>query len=214
MNVRAVLFDFNGTLSDDEPILYSIYAELFAGQGRPLPLCDYLDHLAGLSEEEIFQIWLGAGHPAIGGLIAERIARYRARAADGESITEPARSALRAAARRVPVGIVSGAAREEIELVLRAAGLRNCLSFIVSAEDVAAGKPNPEGYLRALELLGGQTSASDVLVFEDTAAGVAAAKAAGMRVVAVTGTLDPERLGQADELVAAIGPQLVSRLLG
>ena len=51
MAPRAVIFDFNGTLSDDEPILYRIYAEMFAEQGRPLTAQEYVDELAGHSEE-------------------------------------------------------------------------------------------------------------------------------------------------------------------
>lgn len=214
MAPQAVLFDFNGTLSDDEPVLYSIYAELFAEQGRPLSKRDYLDRLAGLSDEEIVAAWMGEGHPAIDEVIEQRVARYAERMVDGHSIYEPVRSALRYAAQRLPVGIVSGAARREIEPVVRAAGLADAISLVVSSDDVAAGKPHPEGYLRALELLPSGLRPRDVLVFEDTEAGVASAKAAGMRVIAVTGTLGADRLSQADALVDAIEPELVRRLLG
>jgi beta-phosphoglucomutase-like phosphatase (HAD superfamily) len=51
--VRAVAFDFNGTLSHDEPILYAIYRDMFSEQGRPLSETDYYGKLAGLSEETI-----------------------------------------------------------------------------------------------------------------------------------------------------------------
>jgi HAD superfamily hydrolase (TIGR01509 family) len=210
---RAILFDFNGTLSDDEPILYAIYAELCAEQGRPLTARDYLAELAGLSDEEIFTTWLGADHPGIDRLVQERIARYRARVTDGATVAPEVRSAVRYAAERVPVGIVSGAARDEIEPVLSAAGLCDAIAFVVSAGDVAAGKPDPEGYIRALALLGGDVSAADVLSVEDTEAGIASAKAAGLRVIALTRTLGPERLGRADVLVHAICPVLMRDLL-
>ena len=59
MPVRAVVFDFNGTLSDDEPILLRIYQELFAEHGRPLSEHEYYSELSGLSEEEIIGRWLG-----------------------------------------------------------------------------------------------------------------------------------------------------------
>jgi HAD superfamily hydrolase (TIGR01509 family) len=208
---HAILFDFNGTLSDDEPILYSIYAELFAEQGKPLSREDYLGRLAGLSEREIFAAWLGHEHPAIDRLIGDRVARYRARVADGTTVSGPVRSAVLDAAARVPVGIVSGAAREEIMPVVRGAGLERAISFVVAADDVVAGKPDPEGYLRALELLGG-ARAADVVAFEDTEVGVVSAKAAGMRVIALTTTLGPERLAQADVVIGAIGPATIQRL--
>lgn len=213
MPARAVLFDFNGTLSDDEPVLYSIYAELFAEHGRCLSLPDYLDQLAGRSDEEIVATWLGTGHPAVDEVIEERIARYRERVVDGRSVHEPVRAAVRYAADRLPVGIVSGAARAEIEPVVRAAGLADAISFVVSSDDVEAGKPDPESYLRALDLLDRDLAARDVLVFEDTEAGVASARAAGMQVIAVIGTLGADRLAQADALVEAIEPELVRRVL-
>jgi HAD superfamily hydrolase (TIGR01509 family) len=212
MRPRAVVFDFNGTLSDDEPILCEIFQELFARHGRPLSAQEYYDELAGLSDPEIVRSWLGRDHPAVDEVIEERIQRYRMRVADGSSVPDEAREAVRYAAERVPVGVVSGAARVEIEPVLAAAGLDEHVSFIVAAEDVERGKPHPDGYERAVALLDLQPS--EVLVLEDTEAGVAAAKAAGIRAIAVLGTLAPERLAAADEIVPAVNVSLMRRLLG
>ena len=211
--VRAVIFDFNGTLSNDEPILAEIFMELFAEHGKPLSAQEYFDELAGLSDPEIVRTWLGSDHPDVDEVIRERVTRYRAAVADGSSVPEDVRDAVRYAAARVPVAVVSGAARAEIEPVLEAAGLTDTVSVLVSSDDVERGKPDPEGYERALELLGGGIEAADVLVFEDTEAGVASAKAAGMRCIAVLGTLVPERLREADEIVDAVGLDVVRRVL-
>jgi beta-phosphoglucomutase-like phosphatase (HAD superfamily) len=151
--------------------------------------------------------------------VAKRIARYRDAVVDGSTVSEAVRRAVSYAAERVPVAVVSGAARTEIEPVLAAAGLAPLVAFLVAAEDVEAGKPNPEGYVRALERLRGsepqsQLSASEVVVFEDTEAGIAAAKAAGMRCVAVGGTLRPERLAAADAHVASLDEAAVAAVLG
>ncbi len=208
-----MIFDFNGTLSHDEPILCEIFCELFAEYGRPLSAQEYFDELVGLSDPEIVRTWLGRDHPAVDEVVEQRIARYTERVADGSSVPEAVREAVRYAAGRVDVGIVSGAARTEIEPVIRAAGLAAFVQAIVAAEDVGYGKPHPAGYLRALELLDGGLDASDVLVFEDTEAGVASAKAAGMRCIAVLGTLAPARLAAADEIVPAIDVPLLQRLL-
>jgi beta-phosphoglucomutase len=213
MAVGAVVFDFNGTLSNDEPILCEIFTELFAEHGKPLSAQEYFDHLAGLSDPEIVRTWLGADHPDVDAVIEERVVRYRAACADGSSIEEPTRAAVRYAAARVPVAIVSGAARAEIEPVLEAAGLASLFAAVVPADDIAHGKPDPEGYLRALELLDGDLDSGDVLVFEDTEAGIASARGAGMRVVAVRGTLDPERLGEAEEIVHGIDLDVMRRYL-
>jgi beta-phosphoglucomutase len=212
--VQAVIFDFNGTLSHDEPILCEIFCELFAEHGRPLSAQEYFDELAGLSDPEIVRAWLGRDHPSVDEVIERRIARYRELVADGSSVPDPVREAVRYAAERVPVAIVSGAAREEIEPVIGAAGLAASIRTIVGAEDVADGKPDPAGYLRALELLDGGLEAGEVVVFEDTEAGIASAKAACLRCIAVLGTLAPERLAAADEIVPAIDVELMQRLLG
>jgi HAD superfamily hydrolase (TIGR01509 family) len=211
---RAVIFDFNGTLSHDEAILCEIFMELFADHGKPLSAQEYFDELAGLSDPEIVRTWLGPDHPDVDEVIEERIHRYRAAVADGSSVTEDLRATVRYAADRVPLAIVSGAARAEIEPVLEAAGIADLFAAIVPAEDVERGKPEPDGYLRALTLLDGDLAARDVLVFEDTEAGVAAAKGAGMRCFAVLGTLAPERLAQADEIVERLDLPLMERLLG
>jgi HAD superfamily hydrolase (TIGR01509 family) len=204
----AVIFDFNGTLSDDEPVLYEVYAEMFAEHGRPLSEREYYDQLAGHSEEEILRRWLGRDDPE---LVADRIARYRARCADGATVYEDVRAAVRYAADRAKVAIVSGAAFEEIAPVVEAAGLGDVLSVIVAADHVTNGKPHPEGYLRVAELL--DVSPADAVAFEDTEAGVASVKAAGMYCVGVTRTLGAERLAQADELIPEISLDAMKRLL-
>lgn len=212
MPTRAIVFDFNGTLSDDEPLLCEIFMHLFAEHGRPMPAQEYFDRLAGLSDPEIVRTWLGADHPDLDAVVAERVERYRAAVADGSSVHEHVREAVRYAAERVPLAICSGAARAEIEPVVEAAGIAACFRAIVSSDDVAAGKPDPEGYAKAFALLG--VDPADGLVVEDTEAGIASAKAAGTSIVlAVRTTLEAHRLAQADELVDRVDVDVMRRYL-
>jgi beta-phosphoglucomutase len=204
----AAIFDFNGTLSDDEPIMYAVYAELFGELGRPLTEQQYYDELAGHTEEEIFRRWLGRVDAE---LVADRIARYRARVGDGSTVGADVRAAVAHAAARVPVAVVSGAALEEIEPVLEAADIARLFRAVVAADHVTDGKPHPEGYLLAAELLG--VPPDETVAFEDTEAGVASAKAAGLYCVAITRTLGPARLAAADELIAELDLAAVRRLL-
>jgi beta-phosphoglucomutase len=209
MPTQAVVFDFNGTLSDDEPVLCEIFMHLFAEQGKPMSAQEYFDHLAGLSDPEIVRTWLGADRPDV---VAERVRRYTAAVSDGSTVHEHVRDAVRYAAERVPLAICSGAARAEIEPVVEAAGLAACFRAIVSSNDVVHGKPDPEGYAKALGLLG--VDGADTVVFEDTEAGIASARAAGVAcVLAMRGTLEPQRLAQADELVDRIDIDFMQRCL-
>jgi beta-phosphoglucomutase len=212
VSVSAAVFDFNGTLSDDEPVLCEIFMHLFAEHGRPLSAQEYFDHLAGLSDPEIVRTWLGEEHPDVQEVVVERGRRYRAAAADGSTIHEHVREAVRFAAERVPLAICSGAARNEIEPVVEAAGIAGCFRVVVSSDDVVHGKPDPEGYVRALELL--EADPARAVVFEDTEAGVASARAAGVgRVLAMRTTLEPHRLAGADELIDRLDVGVMRGLL-
>jgi len=99
-----------------------------------------------------------------------------------------------------PLGLVTSASRPYAERTLDKLGLLEFFSVVITAEDVHAGKPDPEGF-RAAGLALGVDPASCV-VFEDAPAGVTAAKAAGMRCVAVATTHDPADLASADLVVA------------
>ena len=204
-----MLFDFNGTLSDDEHIQCEIYRELFAEAGKPLTMTEYFEELAGLSDPEIVRTWLGEDRP---GLVAERVRRFQSRAGDGSTVKPSTREAVRYAAERAELAVVSGAARTEIESVLAAAELTPFVSLVVAAEDVAAGKPDPAGYIRALELL--DCGPDQALAFEDSEAGVVAAKTAGLYCIALEGTAEIGRLGTADEVVRTLDVGLMQRLLG
>ncbi len=203
---KAVVFDFNGTLSDDEPVLAQIYGQMFGELGAPLTEAEYYEHLAGHTDEEMFTRWLGRSDE---GLIAERVRRYNERVADGSTVDADVRAAVVFAKERMPVALVSAALIDEIAPVVAATGLD--FDVIVSQDDVHNGKPNPEPYLRAAAKLG--VDPTELLVFEDTDVGVASAKAAGAYVVGLTRTLGAERMAQADELADRIDADLMERLL-
>ena len=203
---RAVVFDFNGTLSDDEPVLARIYVQMFAELGAPMTEAEYYQHLAGHTDEEMFTRWLGRSDE---GLIAERVHRYNELVADGSTVDAGVRAAVAFAKERVPVALVSAALRDEIEPVVTAAKLE--FDVIVTQDDVDHGKPSPEPYLRAAKKLA--VDPEHLLVFEDTDVGVASAKAAGAYVVGLTRTLGAARMAAADELAERIDARLMERLL-
>ena len=136
---RAVAFDFNGTLSNDEPLLARVYQEQFAELGRPITEAEYLEHLAGHTDEEMFTRWFGHADPA---LIEDRIDRYNRLAADGQPSTRrcgPRFVRGRARPRRHRLG---GRPQRD-RPVVDAAGIRDALALIVSHDDVSSGKPDP-----------------------------------------------------------------------
>ena len=203
--MTSVLFDFNGTLSDDEWVLCDILRELFAEAGRPMSEDDYYG-LLGYSDPEIVEVWLGRPDP---GIVQRKIDEYRRRVSDGSTIDEETRLAVRLAAEHGPVAVVSGSARDEIEPVLDAAGLLDVVVAVVPREDVANGKPAPDGYLRALELL----NVDSGVAIEDSPPGIVSAKAAGLRCVGLTRWFTSDRLPGADLYTSAVDRELIRRLV-
>jgi beta-phosphoglucomutase len=204
--IGAVVFDFNGTLSDDEPVLARVYQELFAELGRPISEREYYEQLAGHTDEDMLVRWFGRSDDA---WIAERVRRYNALVSDGSTVDSGVRAAVAFAKERFPVALVSAALRDEIEPVVAAAQLE--FDAVVSQDDVTSGKPSPEPYLLAAELL--DVHPASLLVFEDTDIGVTSAKAAGAYVVGLTRTLGAERMSAADQLIERIDVDVVERLL-
>lgn len=115
---------------------------------------------------------------------------------------------IRRAADKYPLVIASGALRHEIEMVLDFGGVKDCFLAIVSAEDVARGKPDPESFLKAHSIInthaGGAVSTQECLVIEDSLHGVQAALLAGMPVLAVTNSYPEDQLSNASFVVASL----------
>jgi HAD superfamily hydrolase (TIGR01509 family) len=171
----------------------------------------YFEQLVGHVDEDLVRLWLGDGHPRARHLIQERVERFLELVADGRTVSADARRAVHAAAQIVPVAVVSGAVRVEVEAILAGAGLRDAVTAVIAFEDVERSKPYPDPYLAALSLLG--LDAADAVAVEDTAVGIASAKAAGLRCVAVLGSQAASALAGADELVPRLDEALVDRLL-
>ncbi len=110
----------------------------------------------------------------------------------------------------VPCVIASSTHRENITTALEILGLEEFFRDAVTSEDVSRGKPHPEVFLTAAKRLG--VAPEDCVVFEDALVGIAAAKAAGMRVVAVTTTEPAEKLAHADWVVDQLDQLTVSQL--
>ena len=193
--------------------MLELFQELFGELGRPLDAATYERELAGMSDPEIMLAWLGRESPAAAQVIAERDRRYRARTADGSTI--PNRCGGGAAGRRARAGrglLRRGAERDLLHA--RRRRHRGLDRLIVAAEDVPRGKPAPDGYAEAHRRLAPELPAGAVLAFEDTEVGIASALAAGMRCIAVLGTMRADRLAAAERIVPSLDSAVVAEALG
>jgi len=207
---RAIIFDFNGTLSDDEPILERVFGELFASHvGWTMTAADYRDTLLGHSDREIAEIGVrehGNGDQAvIEEIMRLRSERYKQIVAEQSPITpETVELVRRLAGAGVPMAVVTGAQRADVVAVLGSSPVGEHITVLVTDEDVAEGKPDPSGFRQGAALLG--VDAADVLVFEDSVPGIRGALAAGMACIAVTGPVPhPAVLDVAPARVSALG---------
>jgi HAD superfamily hydrolase (TIGR01509 family) len=201
----AVLFDYNGVLLDDERLHWRACRDALAPAGIPLPEALYVARYLAFDDHAACRAALrDAGWPparrapsAIDRLVRRKRRLYRRLVARGGLVVSAgAKRVVRDLAAQVPLAIVSGAARFEIEGTLRRARLLDHFRVIVAAEDVRRCKPSPEGYRRALRNLRLRSGAGCVAV-EDSPGGIEAARAAGIRVLAVATTYPAPALRRA-----------------
>lgn len=213
----AVIFDFNGTLSNDEHILFDIYTDLFRVHlGWAMSAEEYRDHFLGRSDREIIERAVRRhGHGSgdeVTDLLRLRKAAYRQRVTEEHPIDDAtARFANSLADNGIPLAIVTGAQRDEVLTVLQTSPIGNLIAALVTEEDVAHGKPHPEGFLTAAQLM--QRRPQDVLVFEDSVPGVRGALAAGMHCIAVAADPGAELRAVAPAIVPSFSAEIFNRAL-
>ena len=209
--MRAAIFDFDGVIANSEPLHFTALRDTLAEEG------------VAIDEDEYYRLYLAYDDRGALGLALEqhgqaappdrieRLARRKSQVFEALLPTVPffpgAADLVRGLAALVPVAIASGALREEIEAILTAGGLRDPFHAIVGARDVRQGKPHPEPYLTAARRLAERAPGlrpEDCVVFEDSMPGIAAARAAGMKVVAVTNSYPAAKLGAAHRVVETL----------
>lgn len=182
----AVFFDMDGTLIDSEPLAAKLVMQLLDERNLPAPAFP-LSRFDGQTWATVETTLVGV-YPELAGLpLAQRFECefHELLARELPPVITGACEAFAAAARRCSVGIVSSSPRATIQAVAASLGLSAHCRVIVGAEDVRRSKPHPECYLLAAERA--QVPAGNCLVFEDSEAGLEAARAAGMTAVGIRG---------------------------
>lgn len=187
----SVLFDFDGVLADTEPLHFQAWREVLQGFGVDLPWDFYASHCIGTSEHDTIQWYLRLADPplaydAIQAEYPRKKELFRAMITTNVPLAAGVRELLAELHGGYRMAVVSSSNRREVEPALELAGIRPFFQALVCGSEVPRLKPAPDPYLRAAELLG----AKSPLVVEDSAAGIASARAAGFDFVRVASVIE------------------------
>lgn len=206
--LKAIVFDFDGVIVDSEPLHYHALRDVGREIGYELDSDDYMRRFIGFDDRDAFrQMLFDLGKPvedeAIAPLVAKKQAVFEALAEQGVVMIPGSRALIEELhAQQFPMAIASGATMADIDQVLRGVGLRDCFEVIITANHVVASKPHPETYALAARELAVKhedlaIEPAHCLAIEDTAAGIASARGAGLQTLAL------ETTGRREELLDA-----------
>ncbi len=214
--LKAVIFDFNGVIANDEPIHLLMFQKVLKEEGMDLTEKDYYDIYLGMDDrgcfEEIYKVnQKDLSEDKIHDLIQRKSVYYEKEIQENLSYFPGVVDFIKTCAQNFKLAITSGALRSEINLILKKADLLHLFPIIISAEDVLEGKPDPEGFQKALTALNLKVPrsapgirAQECLVIEDSWAGIDAAHNAGMKCLGVTNSYSKERLSKAEKVVSTL----------
>jgi len=213
--IRAILFDFNGVIIDDERIQMNAYMSVLKESGVDLTESEYFSCLGMDDKTFVRTAFERKGREASPELIEEIRAKKSLewkRIIDGKiPLFQGIENLIVSSARSFPIGIVSMSKRADIEFVLEQSGLKRHFAHVTSAEDVVQHKPDPECYRLAFHAIDREVrrlgrsplSQRECLVIEDSPPGVIAASTARLRTLGVTNTVSAEALRSAGAEVVA-----------
>jgi len=212
--IRAIIFDFNGVIADDETPHIVCFQQALAEHGLTLTKEEYYGAYLGMDERTCTRLLLTARDGICDDRTLQQIMERKADLFHIRTATHkpPLFSGVvefvQAAAPAYRLAIATGGRRLQIDAALAGTPLENIFELIVSAEDCPVGKPDPSIYRVTCERLNAKGSSTiapaQCLVIEDSLAGIRSGKAAGMRVLAVATTYPIEKLRDADLAVPTL----------
>jgi beta-phosphoglucomutase len=204
--IKAIFFDFNGVIIDDERLQMQVYQELLREQGIEITEADYMNSL-GMDDETFVRAAyerskVSVTEDTVQAMLAEKTVRHRKLIENELPFFPGVVTFIKSLAREHSVGLVSMATLDEAGYVLDRAHLTPLFSVIVTAGDVTVCKPAPDCYRAALEKLNEKRReqrllpllSNECLVIEDSPPGIQSGKGAGMRTLGVTNTVSEEAL--------------------
>ncbi len=212
--LKAVIFDFDGVISDSEPCHFAATNEVLKDFGAQISKEQYYAEYLGFTDYELFEA-VRDRHKAdykdvsIARLVEKKAAAFEKLIKQIDHLIDGVAELIgQLKNNKIKIAINSGACLADIKIMLAGSSIENSFDVIVSADDVERGKPHPEGYLTALEKLnvvsGSMIQAGQCVVIEDSRWGIISAKKAGMKVIAVTNSYPADELNDANLVVDSV----------
>lgn len=201
MKYKAVLFDMDGVILDSEPLHVAAFRAVIKNYGHDLSDDQYKEYFAGRTDKAGFEQYFRFISETVDlpVIMGEKTRTYLELASDQLQPYPGVASVIRELSRSSALALVTGSLKAEVDVALKACGVEGLFNIIITAEDVNRGKPDPEGYRQAVQRLG--LTPDECVVVEDSPSGIAAANAAGVAVIAVCNTHEPEELSGATKIV-------------
>ena len=204
--IAAVVFDLDGVLIQTEEIWDEVRETLARERGGRYGPVEQRAMMGMSSPEWSRYMHEHVGLPeSPGEIVAVVVERMQARYREHLPLIDGAVEAVERLAACWPLAVASSSNRELIDQVLELSGLDRLFAVTVSSEEVARGKPAPDVYLEVCQRLGVEPALAAAV--EDSHAGIASAKAAGLRVLAIPNPSFPpgdEALAEADVLLTSL----------
>ena len=182
--LAGIIFDFDGVIVDSHPVHLQAWKTLFSSMNKEVRDDELSFVLEGAKREEILRHFLGdLSQEQIKSCGAEKERLFRARAGELRMVCGIDQFLAQVEAAGLPIALATSGSRARVEYTLERFDLRGRFCAIVTGDDVPKGKPDPAIFHLAAR--GMQIDAESILVCEDAVSGVVAAKAAGMKCLAI-----------------------------
>ena len=213
--LAAVVFDFDGVIVNTEPLHFVAFRQILEAKGLAFNWEEYVSDYLGFDDRDVFKKAFKRGGRTLRGADRAKLILAKARAFQRLAEEKDAQPfpgvvpLIKSLAGKIPLALCSGAVKSDIEPILRKLKFDRVFDVIVTAEDVSASKPDPASYVLALQRLKKAFPAEKIVAdrcvaIEDSPAGINAARAAGLLVLALSNSYAPAKLSAAEKIVPSL----------